>query len=508
MVLDMDGTFVEPRSKPDNPAKETAGANSTPATAHAGRDEPGGVLYQANFSDPDQEGATIVRSGLALCASAFRLLYIGPSDQGFDDQDKQTGKMGVADDGRRCDRDDDAAVDAETRFLLTHGIKQRADAVQLIFSGIKGEMDPASIEAVCRFLKSELQLDDGVVSRFRVQNVDAHVVCACSPDELTVLGINTLGHQKKLLSFCNMALKREKELKYFGTPAWHANISPPKLSPPKYHPAEKGELPQHSPPHARANNVPSVSPKSITWKASPPRGGEGGITEANVQPATVAPPPGVPPGLVSSAQPTELVARPPATPRPLHAFPNASPTPPKVPYKFPGRSPSSLRSHSVLGHKERSEEGAGQVASLAAREAYFGQHEEAHENAEAGKGGNVGAGNRREDDDADKTGKRSYLGKFEEGVARKIGVIFPITEEDGRSGTTSTGQMSSSRSGSDAAGGRGNGGREGDKGSGTTRDGAIDAVDANYLDKVMERAGTSILHTFDYVVLLITSSGD
>ena len=71
-----------------------------------------------------------------------------------------------------------------------------------------------------------------------------------------------------------------------------------------------------------------------------------------------------------------------------------------------------------------------------------------------------------------------------------MGVIFPITEEDGRSRTASTGRVSISRSPSDAAGGRGDGEREDCKGSGAGRVRAIGVVDANYLEQVMARAGT------------------
>ena len=103
--------------------------------------------------------------------------------------------------------------------------------------------------------------------------------------------------------------------------------------------------------------------------------------------------------------------------------------------------------------------------------------------------GSIGGDHRRGDDDPDNIQKQLYLGRFEEGIARKMGVIFPITEEDGRSRTASTDRVSISRSPSDAAGGRGDGEREDGKGSGAGRVRAIDVVDANYLERVMARAG-------------------
>ena len=72
-------------------------------------------------------------------------------------------------------------------------------------------MEPASTECVCRFLGEHLRLGEAVQERFRAQHVDAFCVCSCSADELAGLGVSTLGHQKKLLAFCQAALKRQKE---------------------------------------------------------------------------------------------------------------------------------------------------------------------------------------------------------------------------------------------------------------------------------------------------------
>ena len=498
MALSADGNFIGPPPKSHDLARAIACEHSTVGKTDVDSDEPGGggVLYRATFRhSADQECSTIASSGVALFAEALRSLFIGNekslSDKGLQGQDRLAGVEGRGENGSRGDGGKEAKLDAETRFLITHGIKNRVDAMQLLFTGVKGEMEPASIQAVCRFLQSELGMEKNVVARFRVQHVDAHVVCACSPEELTQLGITTLGQKKKLLSFCTMALKREKELKYFGTPEWQANISPPKLSPPKFNTTNKKESPQRSPPQAWAHRVSSTSPKLSTLNTSPSSGGEGENVESDVH-SSITPPAGVPPGLVSSAQPKEMVARPPATPRPLHAFPNACPNPPKDPYRYPGRSPSTLRTRSVLSRKEgNGEEGTEQGgSSVAHREAFFGQHEKEQGKKEAGGEGNIGGDHRRGEDDADNIRKQSYLGRFEEGIARKMGVIFPITEEDGRSRTASTGRVSISRSPSDAAGGRGDGEREDCKGSGAGRVRAIGVVDANYLEQVMARAGT------------------
>ena len=408
MALSADGNFIGPPPKSHDLARAIACEHSTVGKTDVDSDEPGGggVLYRATFRhSADQECSTIASSGVALFAEALRSLFIGNekslSDKGLQGQDRLAGVEGRGENGSRGDGEKEAKLDAETRFLITHGIKNRVDAMQLLFTGVKGEMEPASIQAVCRFLQSELQLEENVVSRFRVQHVDAHVVCACSPEELTQLGIATLGHKKKLLSFCTMALKREKELKYFGTCDWQANISPPNLSPPKFNTTNRKESPHRSPPQAWAHRVSSPSPKHSTPNASPSSGSEGGNVESDVHSPMIRPPAGVPPGLVSSAQPKEMVARPPATPRPLHAFPNAYPTPPKVPYKYPGRSPSSLRSRSVLSYKERNREEGTELggSSVAHREAFFGQNEEAQGNKEAVGEGSIGGDHRRGDDD-------------------------------------------------------------------------------------------------------------
>jgi len=93
-------------------------------------------------------------------------------------------------------------------------------------------MEPSSIESVCRYIHEHLRLDDTVQARFRAQNVDAHVVCSCSGAELETLGVTTLGHQKKLLSFCTSAIKRQKEQDYLGgIPSWLKQASPPMLKP-------------------------------------------------------------------------------------------------------------------------------------------------------------------------------------------------------------------------------------------------------------------------------------
>lgn len=90
------------------------------------------------------------------------------------------------------------------------------------------------------------------------------------------------------------------------------------------------------------------------------------------------------PTVIPSALPQGRVVTAPSAPRPLHAFPNATPTPPKQPYKYPGRSPSSMRSHSVLeerrisgdGEREGYEYGKGPAAAAARRERYLGQFEQ------------------------------------------------------------------------------------------------------------------------------------
>jgi hypothetical protein len=161
------------------------------------------------------------------------------------------------------------------------------------------EMEPSSIESVCRYIHEHLRLDDTVQARFRAQNVDAHVVCSCSGAELETLGVTTLGHQKKLLSFCTSAIKRQKEQDYLGgIPSWLKQASPPMLKPsppnpylhrsPRQQDRARGVSPDYM-----DQVIARAGSEAYTASSFSRVGGDRGGQEARTTPAP--PPPGRPP---------------------------------------------------------------------------------------------------------------------------------------------------------------------------------------------------------------------
>jgi hypothetical protein len=381
------------------------------------------------------------------------------------------------------------------------------------------------------------------------------------------LGITRFGHQKKLLAFATNALKRSKELHYGVVPglssvvaAQHAaqhhgralsssaranaaNIKGRHAashggSEPVYNRglqprsttgtevynrpspgARSARQMQDSSDSANASPARSISsasaasPASHTTLTTPSlspnasaissdgadeggrrKGAGRGGSEHDFGGKGPVPPAGPYPMLVASAMPPQEGVRAPGTPRPLRSFPNATPPPPKTAARFL-RSPSALRAHAPGAPSPEKGGKAGEDG--AAQELYFG---EADERIPEGAGANK---------------EPSTLTHRDTAVTNQDAPLFTISEETQGSASAASDwtdpDVGRGRAvGEDGAGAGGGGGGAG-AGGGGGRKGELgrrsEALDPDFLDRVITRVRDAEVLDPDFLDRVITRAG-